>query len=82
MTKKLFVVILILSVVAMYVASIINAIATNTLIAGESGFPFKDSRATMFGTGTTNYFLMTLNTFFWFVVIWIIWKIFFNKSRK
>lgn len=82
MTKKSFVVILILSVVTMYGVSIIDAVVNNTLLGGKSGFPFKDSSATMFGEGTTDYLLMALNVIFWFVVIWGIWKILLKFHKK
>lgn len=75
MSKKAFVVILILSVVVTYGAAFVDALISNTLLAGEAGFPLKFSRGTMFGGGSTNYLLMILNIFFWFVVIWGIWKI-------
>jgi len=81
MTKKSFVVILILSVVAMYASSIIDAVVGGTLLGGKSGFPFKDSSTTMFGGGTTNYSLMTLNIIFWFMIIWYIWKVLHKKKK-
>lgn len=83
MTKKSFVVILILSVTTVYGSSIVDAIFSGTLLGGRSGFPFKDSSTTMFGGGTTNYFLTVLNILFWFLIILGIWKVlpkFFKKS--
>lgn len=82
MTKKSFVVILILSVVTMYGVSIIDAVVNNTLLGGKSGFPFKDSSATMFGEGTTDYLLMTLNIIFWFIVLFGIWKLIKRTQKK
>jgi len=75
MSKKAFVVILVLSVVLNYTAGFVDALQNNTLLAGESGFPFKDSRGTLFGKGSIDYTMMLLNIAFWFVVIWIIWKV-------
>lgn len=75
MTKKSFVVILILSVVANYVALIVDALVTNTLIGGESGFPFKYSSSTLFDQGSVNIPMLILNILFWFVVIWRVWKV-------
>lgn len=81
MTKKNFVVILVLSVIATYVATFIDALVNKTLLGGEAGFPFKFSSATMFGEGATNYLLMALNIIFWFLVICAVWKV-VRKSRK
>ena len=81
MTKKLFVVILILSIVATYVTTFIDALVNKTLLGGEAGFPFKYSSSTLFGEGETNYLLMVLNIVFWFLVIWGVWKL-IHKSRK
>ncbi|MDP2585682.1 MAG: hypothetical protein Q8P29_02260 [Candidatus Levybacteria bacterium] len=82
MTRKSFVVILILSVIVTYISAFVDALIRNTLLGGEAGFPFKFSSATMFGSGSTNYLLMVLNILFWFAIIWGIGRIFFNKSKK
>jgi len=74
MTKKSFIVVLILGVIASYVADFIDAIANNTLIGGRTGFPFRDSLSSGFG-GTINNYMFALNILFWFIVIFIIWKI-------
>ena len=74
MTKKAFVVILILSVVMTYGASTVDSLLNNTLLAGESGFPFKYSRGTLFGKGSIDGLMMLINIAFWFVIIWLIWK--------
>jgi len=82
MTKKSFVIILISSVIVTYVATFIDALINNTLLGGKAGFPLKFSSATLFGEGTTNYLLMGLNVFFWFIVIFIIWKLFPKLPKK
>lgn len=82
MTKKSFVIILGLSLIVMYGASIVDAVVSGTLLGGKSGFPFKDSNTTMFGGGTTNYLLTTLNVIFWFVVIWAVWKVLQKIATK
>jgi len=81
MTKKTFVVILILSVVTNYVALIVDAITTNTLLGGVSGFPFKYSSSTLFGHGSVNGSMLILNIAFWFFVIWILWKLLQKKKK-
>ena len=75
MTKRSFVVISILSLISTYIASTVSAISTGTLLAGESGFPFKDTRATLFGQGSISGPMFILNIAFWFLVILGIWKI-------
>ncbi|MBI2020344.1 hypothetical protein HYS94_02885 [Candidatus Daviesbacteria bacterium] len=75
MSKKAFIIILILSVVVTYGASLLDALMGNTLLAGESGIPFKYSRSTLFGRGSINYTMMLLNIAFWSVVIWGAWKV-------
>ena len=82
MTKKSFVVILILSVVATYGATLVDALISNTLLGGEAGFPLKFSSATMFGSGNTNYLLMSLNILFWFIVLFGIWKLIKKLQKK
>jgi uncharacterized membrane protein YjgN (DUF898 family) len=84
MSVKEFVVILGLSVVLMYASSLADALFNNTLLGGKSGFPFKDSSTTIFGGGTTNYFLTFLNIVFWFLILLGVWKLFlhFKKSSK
>ena len=81
MNKKIFVIILALSIVATYGATFIDALISNTLLGGEAGFPLKFSRATIFGGGTTDYSLMTLNIIFWFMIIWYIWKVLHKKKK-
>ena len=83
MSRKSFIIILGLSLVLTYFATFVDALVNSSLIGGQAGFPLKYSRATMFGEGTTNYFLMTINIVFWFLVIygiWQIWKRFFKSS--
>lgn len=72
---KAFIVILILSLVVTYGASLMDSLLNSTLLAGESGFPFKYSRSTLFGRGSIDGTMMLLNIAFWFVVIWGIWKV-------
>ena len=74
MTKKSFVVILILSVVLTYSVAIIDALARNSLIAGSAGLPLKFTSG-YFGTSTTNYSILIVDIAFWFVVILGTWKL-------
>lgn len=75
MSKKSFFIILVLSVVVTYGASLADSLVSNTLLAGESGLPFKYSRSTLFGKGSIDGVMMLLNIAFWFVIIWVIWKV-------
>lgn len=74
---------LVLSVPVTYVAAFGDALRSNTLLAGESGLPFKYSRGTLFGSGTINYVMMLIDIIFWFVALLLIWKVLtkiFNKK--
>lgn len=82
LTKKSFIIILGISIITSYAADLIDAVISNTLIGGESGFPFKDSRGTLFGEGTINNYMVALNIIFWFVVICISWKILLKIFKK
>lgn len=75
MSKKAFVVILVLSLVVTYGASLVDSLLNNTLLAGESGFPFKYSSSTLFGRGSINGGTMLLDIAFWFVILFGIWKL-------
>ena len=79
MTKKTFVVILVLSVIITYVLGIIDALVNSS--ANQAGLPFKFGSYALFGTATTNYSTLIVDIFFWFFVIWIIWKV-LNKKKK
>lgn len=82
MSKKAFVVILVLSVVVTYGASLVDSLLNSTLLAGESGFPFKYSRSTLFGRGSIDGTMMLLNIAFWFAVILGVWKILQKVTAK
>ena len=82
MSKKSLFVILMLGIVLTYVSSILDAIFNETLLGGKSGFPFKYSSSTLFGGGSIDYGLMLLNIVFWFVVVWITWKLFYKVFKK
>ena len=80
MSRKSLAVILILSVIITYGIGIIDALVNSS--ANQAGFPFKFGSYTLFGTANTNYLILILDIVFWFIVIWGVWKIFFNKSKK
>ena len=72
MTKKSFVIILILSVIVTYGAAFIDF--SLSISKGLIGLPFGFSRFNFFGSETENTMLL-LDIFFWFLVIWVIWKV-------
>ncbi|MBU1031838.1 hypothetical protein KKE03_02885 [Patescibacteria group bacterium] len=79
MSKKSLAILLILSVVVTYGTAFVDAI-TNTS-ANQAGLPFKFGSYVLFGEASTNYPLLVLDIAFWFVVIWVIWKV-LQKLRK
>ena len=83
MTKKSFVVILILSILVTFVATFFEVILSGNVVAGESGFPLRFSSSSLFGGSTINYLMLLADIFFWFFVIWGIWKFLQRaKSKK
>ena len=81
MSKKAFVVILVLSVVVTYGVAIIDALIRNSLLAGEAGFPFRFSSSYFFGE-STNFLMLILDIVFWFIIIWLIWKLLYKMFSK
>ena len=75
MSKKVFVVILILSVVVTYGATLTDVLLNQSILAGESGIPLRFDSSSLFGGGSTNYINLFLDIAFWFAVIWVIWKV-------
>lgn len=77
MTKKSFVVILILSPIITYGVAILNDIIAGSVVSGKGGFPF-----TFASGSSTDGFMLTLNIVFWFIVIFIIWKLLQKIFKK
>lgn len=78
MSKKLFVVILVLSIIATYGIAFLDF--TFNISKGTIGLPFGFSRFNFLGA-ETNYAMFTLDIVFWFVIILGIWKV-IPKPRK
>ena len=72
MTKKSFVVILILSVIVTYLAAFVDEMVN--LSKNPTGFPFGFASFNFLG-GSNNNFMLVLDIAFWFVVIWGVWKL-------
>ena len=79
MSKKAFVVILVLSVVVTYGAAFAD-FAFN-ITSGAVGLPFGFSRFNFFGAETDQRMFL-LDIAFWFVIIWVIWKVFQKVASK
>ena len=79
MTKKSFVVILILSITVSILWSLIAFALGNVTLA--SGFPLKWSTFNFLGSDT-DYLALLIDIAFWFVVIWGIWKLLQKTSGK
>jgi len=76
MSKKSFLVILILSIITTYTTSIINDLIRGSLVGGKGGIPFK------FASGpSTDGFMLILDVSFWFIIIWGILKL-IKKSKR
>lgn len=73
MSKKSFVVVLILSVVVTYGVAFIEGLAGNHFLA-YGGVPFRFASGSFLG-GSTDGLMLVLDIAFWFVAIWGIWKL-------
>ena len=72
MSKKVFVVILVLSVVVTYGAAFVDEIINPT--KNPTGLPFGFASFNFLG-GSNDSLMLFLDIAFWFVVIWGIWKL-------
>lgn len=73
MSKKGLVIILILSVVVTYGVAIADALMNPS--ASQAGLPLKFGSYALFGTASTNYLTLFIDVVFWFVIIWLVWKV-------
>lgn len=82
MSKKSFIIILVLSVIVTYGVMFSQAFITNNLIAGSGGFPFAFTSSSLFSTPSTDYSMLTLDIIFWFVILFVIWSLIKKVSSK
>ncbi|MDO8570940.1 MAG: hypothetical protein Q7R97_05130 [Candidatus Daviesbacteria bacterium] len=82
MNKKSFLIILVLSVVVTYGVMFIQAFWTNSLIAGSGGFPFSFTSSSLFSTASTDYQMLIVNIVFWFMILFVIWKLIGKLLKK
>lgn len=73
MSKKAFIIILVLSVVVTYGMAIVGALMNPS--ASKAGLPLKFGSYTLFGTADTNYVALVLDIVFWFIIILLLWKV-------
>lgn len=82
MSKSIFVLMVILSLIFTLSSSLLDALYRKSLL-GEGGFPFRfSSGASFLGESSTNYFILLLDILFWFIVVFLLWKIIFKIFRK
>lgn len=79
MTKKSFVVILVLSVIVTYGAAFVDD-AIN-LSKNPTGLPFAFAYFNFLG-GSNNNLTLVLDILFWFAIIWGIWKVLPKLFKK
>ena len=72
----------ILSVIVTYTVAIIDAVSRNSLLAGSAGLPFRFASGSVFGSPSTDYGFLLVNIVFWFVIIWIIWKLIKKLAKR
>lgn len=72
MSKKAFVIILVLSVMVTYGVAMADFVFNIT--TGKIGIPFGFSSISLLGS-STDYTTFFLDIAFWFIIIWVIWRI-------
>lgn len=82
MSKKAFVVIMILSVVVTYAATLVDVLLSGSVVTGKSGFPFRFGSSSLFGGSSIDYPLLLVDIVFWFIILWIIWKVLQKVTAK
>lgn len=75
MSKKSFVILSMFSVVVTYAAMVIDAMWKGSFLAGEAGIPLRFDSSSFFGGGSINYTNLLIDVIFWFIVVWVIWRI-------
>lgn len=73
MSKKAFIIILVLSLVVTYGASIVEALLNGSILMGQSGWPLRFGYSSFFGGSSINYVMLILDIVFWFFIIWLVW---------
>lgn len=71
MSKKTFIVILVLSVVVTYGVAMLDF--AFEISRGAVGLPFGFSNFNFFGS-ETNMTMLVIDIIFWFFIIWLLWK--------
>lgn len=71
MSKKIFFITLILSVVLTYGVAVIEGLVGGHFLA-YGGLPFRFATGSFLG-GSTDSLMLILNIIFWFITIWAIW---------
>ncbi|KKQ28399.1 MAG: hypothetical protein UU14_C0031G0005 [Candidatus Roizmanbacteria bacterium GW2011_GWB1_40_7] len=79
LTKKSFVIILVLSVIATYGAAFVDD--SINLAKNPTGLPFGFASFNFLGASNNNL-MLTLDIIFWFIVIWVIWKALLRLFKK
>lgn len=77
MSKKSFIIILVLSVVVTYLTPVLEILIGGlSIFGGENGLPFKFHKSSFSGLSNYNFTLFTLDIIFWFIVLYFIWQLY------
>lgn len=83
MSKKAFVVILVLSVAVTYLTPALQILISGlSFIGKDRGLPFNFVRYSFSGYSTYTVGFFVLDVIFWFVIIFFIWKVLLRISKK
>lgn len=81
MVKK-FIILLVLSVVVTYGVMLFQAILFSSLVAGSGGFPLSFTSSSLFSTPSTDYLMLFLDIIFWYIILFVIWKLILKVTKK
>lgn len=82
MSKKSLIVILVLSVMVTYGVSIAADLMKGSVLSGEGGIPLKFTESSLFGGTAINLIIFLIDVIFWFIVIWIVWRLLSKLTNK
>ncbi len=80
MSKKSFVVILILSVVVTWLAKEVQGVLNFSLGGLDVGLPLSFYKCSFISSCTINYGMLVIDIVFWFVVLFVIWKFILKRG--
>lgn len=82
MSKKSFLIILVLSIPFTYLVAFLDDLRRNSLLMGKGGLPFRFSSAGTLSSGSTDLLMLLIDIVFWFAVFLIIYKVLLKLIKR